>query len=106
MQLASCRRVAAIAGARGIRGIMLSRTRQSSRLATHVVGLLLLVGIVSTPTLAAAVPAQPASSPHEAVWEFLDRVHRRELDEAATYLALPRDLRDRGRDLAAKLGAV
>jgi MscS family membrane protein len=69
-------------------------------------GLALSLVIALAPLPALAADDTPAESPREATWEFLDRVHRGDLKEAATYLALPSAKRDRAADLARRLGAV
>jgi MscS family membrane protein len=69
-------------------------------------GLALSLVIAMVPLPALAADDVPAASPREATWEFLDRVHRGDLGEAAGYLALPRDKRERASDLARRLGAV
>jgi MscS family membrane protein len=69
-------------------------------------GLALSLVIALAPLPVLAADDTPAESPREATWEFLDRVHRGDLDEAAGYLALPSDKRGRASELAGRLGAV
>jgi MscS family membrane protein len=83
--------------------------RCTRRRPARVIAIACLAGFLALPSFAHA--AEPASetagdSPREAVWEFLDRVHRRDLAGAAAYLALPGGSRGKGPVFAERLGSV